>query len=121
MILNLPFKSWYGVKEKPVEVILRLGTLEDLCDELGIDFWQIKDFMTKNDFDFSHLLLWHGYKTACEKNCKPVKHGKEKAIIWYEYINATEKKKFVDEMIVLFGKLVKAYKPSDSKKKVKSS
>jgi len=119
MKIKLPFKAWSGIREKEVDIILKIGTLEDLCEELGIEFWQIKDYMTKNSFDFSHLLLWYGYLTACEKNHTKVKYGKEKAAIWYEYMSQTEKTKFINEMSVLFGKIVKAY--SGKKKVVKKS
>ena len=108
-------------EEIEIEVILRIGTLEDLCDDLGIQFYEIKDFMTKNSFDFSHLLLYHGYVTACEKKRPPVApvYTQVHAALWYEYLSVTEKTKFINEMAVLFGKMVKAYKPID-KKKVKT-
>jgi hypothetical protein len=122
MILKLPYKPFRRLPymtERPVEIILRVGTLEDVCDELMIDFWQIKDFMNKNDFDFSHLLLYHGYLTACQKRYEKPIYTKQQAAIWYEFMSTTEKKKFIQEIGSLFGKLVKSYKPV--KKKAQST
>ncbi len=115
MILLLPVKKLIGYKEIPIEVIIRQGTLEDLCDDLGIEFWQIKDFIATNEFDFSHLLLYYGYITACQRRFERPKYTKLNAIIWYEKMSLTERKKFHDETIVLFGKAVKTWK-SDKKK-----
>jgi hypothetical protein len=118
MILNLPFKEWFFYHEKPVEIVLRIGTLEDLCEELKIEFWQISDYLKKDDLGFSSLLLYHGYLTACEKKFKKPKYNRTHAIIWYNYISAEEKKKFIDLMTALFGKISAAYKGDTDKKKV---
>lgn len=93
-----------------------MGSLEDLCDELGLKFWQVKDYMQKNDYDFSVLLLWHGYLTACEKKGIRKKYSKRHARMWYEYMTVSEKQKFIEEVRVLFGKIIESYKPSDKKK-----
>lgn len=111
MILNLPIKSWIGYKEMPIEIIVRQGTLEDLCDDLKIEFWQIKDFMKDHEFDFSHMLLYHGYLTACQRRYERPKYEKNHAAIWYDRMSMTERKKFQGELTILFGKIVNTWKP----------
>ena len=96
---------------------MRIGTLEDVCDDLNIKFWQIRSFMEKNSFDFSVSLLYHAYKTACEKKGIKQRYTIVHAIVWYEYMSQSEKQKFIQEMTVLFGKVVEAYK-GDKKKAV---
>ena len=119
MILKLPFKKSLFYPEREIEIMLRIGTLEDVCEDLGISFWQIKEFMQKNANDFSSLLLYHGYLTACQRKGVKVKYGKSHAFTWYEYMSVTEREKFIAEMTVLFGKIVESYRPKD-KKKVKT-
>ena len=116
MILKLPFKKAWYYREKPIEIMLRIGTLEDVCEDLNIKFYEIKESMTKNSFDFSVMLLYHGYLTACEKKGIKVKYDKVQAAIWYEYMSVKEKEKFIQEMTVLFGKMIEAYKPIGKKK-----
>ena len=124
MILKLPFKKAWYYRERPIEIILRIGTLEDLCERLNIGFWQIKQYMIDHDFDYCTALLWHGYITALTENYKATKRRKYQtprytlsdAAIWYEYMSTTEKKKFIQEMTVLFGKMIEAYKPIGKKK-----
>lgn len=121
MILKLPFKKAFYYTEKPIEIILRIGSLEDLCDELGLKFWQVKDYMQKNDIDFSVNLLWHGYLTACEKRGIRKKYNKKHAAMWYEYMTVSEKQKFVSEIKVLFGKIIESYSPDKKKVQKKQS
>lgn len=116
MILNLPFKKAWYYTEKPIEIILRIGTLEDLCDDLKLHFWELKEFMEKSEFDFGYLLLYHGYITCCQKKGIRIKYNKSHAVIWYEYMSAKEKVKFKTEMTVLFGKFIESYKPVSKKK-----
>jgi hypothetical protein len=119
MILKLPyrpFKKLPFLTEREADVILDLGVLEDVCAELGIEFWEIKSFMEKNDYDFSSLLLWHGYLDACKEQYKRPKFTKEQSLIWYEFLSKPERDKFIKMITELFGKIVKAYKPDDKKK-----
>ena len=115
MILRLPFKKWFYYKEKPIDIILNIGTLESVCDDLKIEFWQITDYIKKDDLGFSSLLLYYGYITACEKRFRRPKYTKLHAIVWSNYMSADEKKKFLELMTGLFGRITKAYK---GKKKV---
>jgi len=118
MILKLPFKKWFYYKEKPVEIILNIGTLEALCEDLKIEFWQIPDSVKKDDTGFSSMLLYYGYLTACEKKFRKPKYSKLHAIVWFNYMSVDEKKKFALLMTELFGKISNAYK---SKKKVEKN
>jgi len=116
MKLSLPFKSWFFYKEKPVEITFNIGTLEALCNDLKINFWQIPDYVKTNDFDFSSLLLYHGYVTTCEKKYRKPKYTKHHASIWYNYMSVDEKKKFIGMMTELFGKISEQYRGEDKKK-----
>lgn len=119
MILNLPFISWSGgYKEKPIEVIFDIGTLEATCDELKIEFFQIKDFINKEGFDFSVELLYQGYIRACEKRYSRPKYDNLKAIIWNEHLSKESAELFKKGMTELFGKVMKAYKNTGKKKVV---
>lgn len=116
MILNLPFKKWFYFTEKPVDIRLDLGVLEETCKAFGIDFWQIDEKIKENDFDFSVELLYQGYIKGCEKKYRRPQFNKIHASIWYQYMNVTEKMKYAGMMRDLFGSVVKAYKPKDKKK-----
>lgn len=120
MILTLPVKKRFGWKEVPIEVLFRIGTLEDLCDDLGINFWQIKDFATKSEIDYTALLLWYGYNFACKENRQKTVYTKLDAALWNEKMSLTERKKFIEGMTELYGKMAKAYS-TDKKKVVKKS
>lgn len=117
MILNLPFKKWFYFTEKPIDIRLDLGVLEDTCKVFSIDFWQI-DSARINEFDFSVELLYQGYLDGCKEKFKRPVYNKIHAGIWYEYMSVKEKEKYAGMMRDLIGSVVKAYKPV-SKKKVK--
>lgn len=116
MILNLPFKKWFYFTEKPVEVNLNLGVLEDTCKHFGIDFWQITETIKDKDFDFSVELLYQGYLDGCRRGYKKPKYNRIHAGIWYEYMSVSEKGKYLELMRALFGSVSKSY---GGKKKVK--
>jgi hypothetical protein len=113
MILSLPFKHLFFYKEKPVEIIFRIGTLEDLCEELKIEFWQITDYLKNSEFDFSYMLLYYGYLTACQRSHRKPKYSRDHAVIWYNYMSMEEKKKFLQMLTELFGKVSGSYKKKE--------
>ena len=115
-----PFKKLPYLTERECDVILDIGVLEDVCTELEIEFYQIKEFTQKNDYDFSMLLLWYGYLNACKEKYQKPKFTKIQSLLWYEFMSKPERDKFAGMMTDLFGKIVKTYKPAEDKKKVKS-
>lgn len=116
MKLRLYFKKLGLIQFRDVEIIFNLGTLEAVCDELKIDFWQIPDYMKINDADFSAEMLYQGYITACEKNFRKPKFSRAHAYQWVDNLGAKEKNKYIEMLTVLFGKFNKAYKQEDKKK-----
>jgi hypothetical protein len=107
--MRLAFKRLgFGFKEKEVEIILNLGTLEAVCKALGIEFWQITDELKKNAIDFTVELLYQGYITACKERFRKPRYDKTKAIIWHEYMSQSTQKEFSEMITVLFGEITKA-------------
>lgn len=105
MILKLPFKqAWYYIY-KDVEVLFRIGVLEDVCEHLGIKFYQIDDFIKNNHFDYNVLILYYAYRCACEKSGKKIKYTLLHAGIWYEHASTTEREKIRQGFEELSGKI----------------
>ena len=115
--MRLAFKNFsFGYTLKEVPITLKIGTLEDTCNTLGIEFWQMGDYLKKENIDFITELLYQGYVTACKESFKKPKYSRIKAIIWYEHMTKEAQKEFMGLMTDLFGKLQK----SGDKKKVKA-
>jgi len=116
--MKLAFKNFsFGFSVKEVEITLKIATLEALCKDLNIEFWQIGEQVKKNDFDFRLELLWQGYITACKDRYEKPKYGKEKAVIWNEYLSKEALKEFTKKTNNLYGDISKM---SGVKKKVKA-
>jgi predicted nucleic acid-binding OB-fold protein len=108
--MKLAFKKFgIGFTEKDVPILLNIGTLEAVCNELGIEFWQITDSIKSNNIDFTIELLWQGYLTACKEKFKKPKYKKIQACIWYEHLSQSAQKEFTEIMTDLFGKISKTY------------
>ena len=110
MILQLPFKSGLSfIREKPVEIILNIGTLEDLCDSRGIKFYELPENITTD-------LLYFGYLTACQKAYRKPKYSKEDAEFWSEHMSANALRDYTKLLTELFGKAQDMTIPDDKKK-----
>jgi len=118
MILLLPFKNFGFYREKPVEILLNIGTLEDMCESLGIGFQELEGYINKSNEDFTFHLLYYGYLTACQKNYKKPKYTKLEAQYWVSHLSITSRKSLTELLVQLFGKLQKLAK-GEVKKKVK--
>jgi len=116
MILQLPFKTFGYFKEKPVEILLNIGTLEDMCERLGIEFYEIGDLLQDSNIDFVTQLLYYGYLTACQKSYKKPKYNKVHAQYWASHMSAESKEGFAKLLTELLGK-AKKIAEADSKKK----
>ena len=104
--MRLAFKNWgIGYSEKDVPIVLKIGTLEDVCKAFGIEFWQISEKIKEEGFDFSIELLWQGYLTACKESFKKPRYKKIQAIIWYEHLSQSAQKEFSALASDLFGKV----------------
>jgi hypothetical protein len=114
--MKLAFKNkLFGYSEKEVEITLNIGTLEALCKDLKIEFWQIGAYAKNEVFDFRCDLLWHGYITACKDRYEKPKYTKVNAILWNDHMSNEALLEFNEKMKVLFGEITKM---SGSKKKV---
>jgi len=105
--MKLPFFSYWRAAyiERDVPFELRIGTLEDICEELKIDFWQMKEFAEKHPDVFNIELLWQGYLTGCRLQfCKP-KYKKAQAVTWYNKMNREMLEELKKKMEELYGKL----------------
>jgi len=116
MILQLPFKKFGFYREKPVEIILNIGTLEDMCSSLDIGFQELEGYVNKSNEDFLFYLLYFGYLTACQKNYNKPKYTKAEAQYWVSHLSITSRKSLTELLVQLFGKLQEM---SNDKKKVK--
>jgi hypothetical protein len=116
--MKLAFKRLaFGFTEKDVPILLKIGTLEDVCTELKIEFWQISDYIQKEDFEFSVEVLYQGYLTACKERFQKPKYDRVKATIWHEHMSQSAQKEYVQMMTELLGKVTKTF----TKKKVEQN
>ena len=110
MILQLPFKTGFSLyREKPVEIILNIGTLEDLCDSLGIKFYELPENITTD-------ILYFGYLTACQKAYRKPKYSKEQAEFWADHMSASALRDYTKLLTDLFGKAQDMTESDDKKK-----
>ena len=115
--MRLAFKNWgFGFSEKEVEITLNIGTLEAVCKDLDIEFYEIGDKAKVSPDDFRTELLYQGYITACKDRYSKPKFDKVKAIIWNEYLSQSALKEFNDKVNFLMGEISR----TTIKKKVKS-
>ena len=115
--MRLAFRNWsFGFKLKEVPVTFNIGTIESVCKGLGLEFWQLNDFMKKNNYDFTVELLYQGYITACKDSYKKPKYTRSHAIVWHENMSKLAQDEFLEMMKLLFGDIEKM---AGTKKKVK--
>jgi len=117
MYINLPFIRLGYKYEKPVNVVLNLGTLEDLCTEAGIEFYQINDYIIEHGIDFSRLLLYHGYMNGCKYTRSKPKYTMKHAELWAGNIKASEQSKIFSLIKDMFA-TIKSVGEAGTKKKV---
>ncbi len=108
MYIQLPFKFLSFYRDKSVDIVLNIGTLEAICDDIKIEFWELDKFTQKDPELFMSLILYFGYITSCQKHYKKPKFTKTDSIYWVSHINATESAKLVILVSELFGKVQKA-------------
>ena len=107
MYLNLPFRFLSFYKEKPVNIVLNMGTLEAICDDVSIDFWELDDFVKDEAQLFMQLLLHYGYISGCKEKYTKPKYNRKHSMDWANNISANESAKLFILMNELFGKIHK--------------
>ena len=114
MYINLPFRKFGFNYRRPVNIVLNLGTLEDICNEAQIEFHEVGDFITENGVEFSRLLLYHGYLNACKYDRKKPKFKYNQSLRWASNITAVEQAKIFSLVKEMF-KAMKDVGTNDSK------
>jgi len=102
MKIKVPFKTWKVITEKEIDFVFRIGTLEDACDILGCDLWEVE---TQNPYDVNVAILFAGYTVACEKNGKRKKYDLNHAVFWMEHMSKDSQSKFLKAVQDLLGKM----------------
>ena len=115
MYINLPFKT-LGIKHtKKVDIVFNLGTLEDICKDANIEFYEVGDYIKSNGVMFSMLLMYHGYMAGCKYNKVKPKYTMEHVKIWVNNITAMEQAKILTLIEGMFD--IMNNTKADSKKK----
>jgi len=116
--LKMPFR--FGkvfFREKNVDFIFRIGTLEDALDNyLNCSFEEIS---TRNPQDVLMSLLFAGYITACQKRYRKPKYNFNHAFFWVNNMNKESNELFLKAINDLFGKYKKEEKIEDTEEKKK--
>ena len=117
--MRLAFKNRFsfGYSLKEVEITLNIATLEALCEDNELEFYDIGNDKKITPYDFMTELLYHGYITACKNKYKKPGYTKTQAIIWNENLSQTARKELQVKINELVGKTTKL----TSKKKVEVS
>jgi hypothetical protein len=117
--MKLAFRNKFfkGFTKKEVDILLNLGTLESLCKDLEIDFWQMDEYAKKDNYDFMVNLLYCGYIADCKEHYKKPKYTLTQAFIWFENMSYEAKNELNEKMVELSGEIQKM--SSRSKKKVR--
>ena len=119
MYIHLPF-NFLGLplyKDRPVDIVLNMGTLESICDDAKIEFWELDKLVKDDPHYFMQMMLYYGYVTSCQKRYKRIKYTKADALRWANNINVTESAKLYILISELFGKLQKVADDKDIVKK----
>lgn len=113
--IKLPFKKSFGYTEKEVPILINMGTLENVCVMLEVEFGDLSDSLKEKGTDFFVAIMYQGYLSACKEVYQKPKYTFHHAVIWQEHISQGSMKKLLRMVETFIGK----YKITDSKKKVK--
>lgn len=116
MYINLPFKILWFTYIKAVYIVLNIGVLEDICDNLKLEFHEINEFIRKDANGFSQLLMYYGYLAGCKAERRRPKYTLHHSTLWAKKISLEESAKLLILMSELYGKLTPG-EPVDVKKK----
>ena len=104
MKIKVPFKTWKVITEKEIDFIFRIGTLEDACDILGCDLWEVEK---QNPYDVNVAILFAGYKFARNtgRKNKFLDYNLNHAVFWMEHMSKDSQGKFLKAVQDLLGKM----------------
>ena len=115
MFIKLPFKYLYIPFNRDVNIVLNIGCLEDVCNDLSIEYHELPEYTKKHPKEFTTLLMYYGYLAGCIESRKKPRYTKCHAERWANGITVEESAKLLILMGDLYGKLDKA--ATESKKK----
>jgi len=105
MKLRVPFKRGIIFRERDVEFIFNIATLEDACHQLDIEFWQMSEV---DGYDFALAVLYSAYRQGCKERYKKPKYNMAHATIWNEMMSRESREQLAGEMKNLMGKVKKS-------------
>ena len=105
MILKVPFRTGPFFREKNVEFIFKIATLEQATEEiLKCDLWEVE---SQNAYDVNVALLLAAYQVACQKRYKKPKYNIHDAAFWMEHMSKESQTAFIEAVKELTGKMTK--------------
>lgn len=100
IVLKVPFKKRFYFREKPIEFLFNIGTMEAATKRLKVDLFEINKV---ESFDLMLAVLYEGYRSAQKEKRKQDKYSFNHAVVWMEYMSSTEKTKLVAAMQDMMG------------------
>ena len=109
--LRMPFQVGPFIKEREVDFIFKIGTLEDACEDiLKCDLDEVEK---KDANDVNIAILYAGYNLASEKKRKRNKYSIHHAAYWMEHMSKESQSMFLKAVQDVIGK----YQGKGEKKK----
>lgn len=103
MKIKVPFKRGAFYREKEVEFLFNIGSLECASEEiLKCDLWEIEK---KEPIDVNIAILYGAYLTACRKNHVREKFNIHHAAFWVEHMSSESQKEFLKAVQDVMGKM----------------
>ena len=102
MKIKVPFKRGAFYREKEVEFLFNIGSLECASEEiLKCELHELKD---QDPFSVSVAVIYGAYLTACRKNYKRPRYSMYNATVWIENMSRESNVTFQKGMSELFSK-----------------
>lgn len=102
--LKVPFKRGIFYREKALDFLFNIGTLEAATKRLGIDLYQLGSV---DSYDQTLAILYEGYRSAQKEKRKKDKYSFYHAVFWMEHLSKAESAKFIEAMKDLMGEVEK--------------
>ena len=112
MKIKVPFRKGIFLREREIEFIFKIATLEDACEQLKIDFHEMSDV---DGYDFGLAVLYNAYLQGCKTRFKKPKYGFHHAVAWNEMMSKESRDKVAECMRELMGSLKKGEKGEKKK------
>ena len=114
--IKMPFRKGIFFREKEVPFLFKIMTLEIACDDLGKDFGELFSEGT-TDVQLYAALVWAGYIAACREAYRKPRHTRKQADFWAEFMSASSRALFMEEVKAMMGRLKESGDKSGVKKK----